>query len=109
MVNEKFDVTTPTCIICNKRGSVKLSYEELRTLNNEMSVEPRKNIQDILPNLTRSEREQLITGTHKLCFMEAFGQLHCEHNFVKDTITNTDVRCCEKCELWEDDQLEEEE
>jgi hypothetical protein len=41
--------------------------------------------------------------------MKAFGQLDCEHNFVEDTITNTDVRCCEKCELWEDDQLEEEE
>ena len=82
--------------------------EEVKTLNKEMSVEPRKNIQDILPNLTRSEREQIMTGTHQKCFMKAFGQLDCEHNFVEDTITNTDVRCCEKCELWEDDQLEEE-
>ena len=108
MTAEKFDVVTPTCIMCKKRGTVKLSYAELKVLNKEMSAETRKSIQDVLPNLTRSEREQIMTGTHQKCFMKAFGQLDCEHNFVEDTITNTDVRCCEKCELWEDDQLEEE-
>jgi len=97
--NRKIKVKTRPCIMCGDTGIVEVYRADYIAWNNG------KLIQNVMPYLTRSQSEQMINGTHQNCSMELYGQLDCEHNFVEDTNTNTDVRCCEKCELWEDDQL----
>lgn len=101
--NRKIKVKTKPCIMCGNSGIVEVYRADYIAWTNGQLI------QNVMPYLTRSQSEQMINGTHQKCSMEMFGQLDCEHNFVPDTITNTEVRCCEYCELWEDDQLKEDE
>ena len=99
-------IRSKECIICNKAGFVEMLRPDYISYRNEMEKDPkeRKTIQEILPDYKRSIREQLINGTHPVCSQKLYGQYNCNHNFVKES--NSLVRCCEKCELWEDDQLD---
>jgi len=99
-------IRSKECIICNQVGFVEMFRPDYISYRNEMEKDPRerKTIQEILPDYKRSIREQLINGTHPICGQKLYGQYDCNHNFVKEF--NSTVRCCEKCELWEDDQLD---
>lgn len=101
-----YKIQTPECIICFKTGFVEIPRPDYIRYKKEMAKETRLNIQEILPDMKRHDREQLINGTHPICGMELYGQLDCDHNFVFET-DDSEIRCCDKCELWEDDQLED--
>ena len=96
-------IKSGVCFFCNKEGFVKMYRPDWIRYRNEMEKDPleRKPIQDILPDYSRSDREQLINGTHNICSQDAFGQYYCDHDFIKEG--NSNIRCCSKCELWEDD------
>jgi hypothetical protein len=69
--NTKLVVTTPTCIHCNETGVLivdKDKYKEFRETPRHL----RRLIQDIFPDTSRGEREQLINGTHPECFDDMF-------------------------------------
>lgn len=99
-------IKTSECIMCFKTGFVEMPRPDYIRYRNEMAKEKRLNIQEILPDMKRHHREQLINGTHPICSQELYGQNNCDHNFVYET-DDSEIRCCEKCELWEDDQLED--
>ena len=61
-------VATPRCMLCGQSGIV---------MADELGLEAWQGgvlIQDALPTLTSSQREQLMTGIHDECWNNAFGE-----------------------------------
>ena len=66
-----FAVTTKECIHCRQTGTVMVDpvkYIEFIETPRHL----RRLIQDIFPDHSRAEREQLLTGVHPECFEEMF-------------------------------------
>ncbi len=60
-------VTTPTCPHCGYGGEMPLTPAELALLNAGIPVH------EAVQRLDRSDREQLISGTHPECWTDLFG------------------------------------
>jgi hypothetical protein len=60
-------IQTPRCIYCGETGALELSNEGIAKYENGSLI------QYAFPELHRSLREQLITGTHPKCWKEMFG------------------------------------
>lgn len=60
--NMTYVVQTPTCRLCNKTGTVKIPADGFFKWNFGMLI------QDALPDLDKSLREQMMTGTHPSCW-----------------------------------------
>lgn len=67
-----FEVTTKECIHCGQTGTVMVDEEKYREFKQTPS-HLRRLIQDIFPDHSKGEREQLMTGVHPECFEEMFG------------------------------------
>jgi len=66
-----FAVTTKECVHCGQTGTVMVDPEKYI----EFTQTPRhlrRLIQDIFPDHSRAEREQLMTGVHPKCFEDMF-------------------------------------
>ena len=66
-----FAVRTKECINCRQTGTVMVDREKYQ----EFTKTPRhlrRLIQDIFPEHSRAEREQLMTGVHPECFDDMF-------------------------------------
>jgi hypothetical protein len=66
-----FAVTTKECIHCRKTGSVMVDSEKYIEFT-QTPRHQRRLIQDIFPEQSRAEREQLLTGVHPECFEDMF-------------------------------------
>lgn len=55
-------VQTPICRLCNKTGTVEIPADGFFKWNFGMLI------QDALPDLDKSLREQMMTGTHPSCW-----------------------------------------
>lgn len=67
-----FAVTTKECIHCRQTGTVMVdrrAYAEFIQTPRHL----RRLVQDIFPDHSKGEREQLMTGVHPECFEEMFG------------------------------------
>ena len=53
---------TPTCVMCSKEGFVEVSSEGY------MARKKGALIQDAFPDLDKSLREQIVSGTHPKCW-----------------------------------------
>lgn len=60
-------VETSPCMVCGQHGTVDVPEDGL----NEW-IHKGVHIQDALPGVDRSIREQLLTGTHPECWQEMF-------------------------------------
>lgn len=60
-------IVTPTCIICDRIGTVALTTDQAARYNQGGPIH------EALPEVPREEREQLISGTHPDCWTQAFG------------------------------------
>lgn len=61
-------VHTPKCFYCKGTGTMTVSSEGyLKRLSGAA-------IQDAYPELTKGEREQILTGTHSDCWDAAYGK-----------------------------------
>ena len=58
---------TPPCFICRQPSLADLSAHVAAALSAEAPV------QDLLPEMPRPGREQLISGTHPACWAATFG------------------------------------
>ncbi len=67
----KLVVTTPTCIHCRETGELIVDKEKYKEFT-ETPRHLRRLIQDIFPEHSRGEREQLLTGVHPECFDDMF-------------------------------------
>jgi len=56
------------CVVCEKPKQLTITTEQLR----ELTRPDRRNIQFVLPDLSRAQRELLITGTCGDCWNELF-------------------------------------
>lgn len=77
MANITTRVTTPVCMFCRQNGSIELTVEEAQALaddNERSKLGEGKLIQQILPNRTADEREQIISGTHPKCWEKFIGE-----------------------------------
>lgn len=66
-----FAVTTKECVHCGQTGTVMVdcrAYAEFTQVPRHL----RRLVQDIFPDHSRAEREQLMTGVHPECFEEMF-------------------------------------
>lgn len=67
-------IVTQACIFCGEGGVIEMTQE---VWNNGLAMRNEgKHIQDAFPTLNAGEREQLLTGTHEVCWDNEFG--HCE-------------------------------
>ena len=65
---ETVTITTPVCRFCGEEGTLEIPAEV------ELAVRERTApIQDILPDHSPDEREQIITGIHGACWDAKFG------------------------------------
>jgi len=60
--NMTYVVQTPTCILCKNTGTVEIPADGFFKWNFGMLI------QDALPDLDKSLREQMMTGTHPKCW-----------------------------------------
>ena len=60
-------VSTPACFLCHRADHITLPAYAAAALAAGAPV------QDVLPDMPRPEREQLISGTHPDCWAAAFG------------------------------------
>lgn len=58
---------TPPCIVCGRSSVIELPAYAAAALSAGAPV------QNVLPDLARPEREQLISGTHPACWAATFG------------------------------------
>ena len=66
-----FAVTTKQCVHCGQTGTVMVerrAYQEFTQTPRHL----RRLVQDIFPDHSKEEREQLMTGVHPECFEEMF-------------------------------------
>jgi len=66
-----FAVTTKECVHCGKTGTVMVerrAYAEFTQVPRHL----RRLVQDIFPDHSKEEREQLMTGVHPKCFEDMF-------------------------------------
>ncbi len=70
-LNTSLVVTTPTCIHCRETGVLIVDREKYKEFK-ETPRHLRRLIQDIFPEHSRGEREQLLTGVHPECFDDMF-------------------------------------
>lgn len=59
---------TPSCLICRQVSLIELPAPIAAALSAGVPV------QDLLPEMPRPEREQLVSGTHPACWAATFGQ-----------------------------------
>jgi len=67
-----FAVTTKQCVHCRQTGTVMVdrrAYAEFTQTPRHL----RRLVQDIFPDHSKGEREQLMTGVHPECFEDMFG------------------------------------
>lgn len=57
------------CVWCKKDGNFVLTAQQYRDI-----VVNGKYIQDVFPDLSAEEREFMISGTHAVCWNEAFNE-----------------------------------
>jgi hypothetical protein len=60
-------VRTPICFLCHRAAQITIPTAAAAALGAGALV------QDVLPEMPRPMREQLITGTHPACWTAAFG------------------------------------
>ena len=60
-------IITPPCGLCGKTGSVEVTEEEFEAYQKAPGP-----LQQVLPRLSKEERELLISGTHPDCFNTLF-------------------------------------
>jgi hypothetical protein len=60
-------IETRRCFHCGDKGMILLPNEGIK------AYEDGALIQDAFPDLPRSQREQIISGTHPECWIEMFG------------------------------------
>ena len=63
-------VPTRKCVYCLEEGTVQVIR---RDWYEYLWENPRKTVQEHFPYLSRAYREQIISGTHPVCFAEMFG------------------------------------
>jgi hypothetical protein len=56
----------PRCPVCRKRSEVEMDIADL------LDWTGGKMIQDVFPEMSKEDREVLISGTHPKCFNELF-------------------------------------
>lgn len=61
-------VHTPTCFVCGKRGIVNVSADAFLAWQSGNGP-----IQEFFPNESLDVREQMISGTHPVCWSEIYG------------------------------------
>jgi len=66
-----FAVTTKECIHCRQTGTVMVDPDKYKEFT-ETPSHLRRLIQDIFPQHSREQREQLLTGVHPECFDDMF-------------------------------------
>jgi len=66
-----FAVSTKECIHCRQTGTVMVEPEKYIEFT-QTPKHLRRLIQDIFPEHSRGQREQLLTGVHPECFDEMF-------------------------------------
>lgn len=59
---------TPPCLICRQVSLIELAAPIAAALSAGVLV------QDLLPEMPRAEREQLVSGTHPACWAASFGE-----------------------------------
>tara|TARA_R100000664_G_C2705360_1_gene104189 strand:+ start:380 stop:622 length:243 start_codon:yes stop_codon:yes gene_type:complete len=64
----KYVVETVRCFHCGNTGTVEIFTQEMFYLNQGY------HIQDAVKSLDKHDREQMITGTHRKCWYEMFGE-----------------------------------
>jgi len=64
-------VTTKECIHCRKTGTLTVDKDKYIEFTQTPS-HLRRLIQDIFPQHSRGQREQLLTGVHPKCFDDMF-------------------------------------
>ena len=67
-----FAVTTKQCVHCRQTGTVMVdrrAYAEFTQTPRHL----RRLVQDIFPDHSKGESEQLMTGVHPECFEDMFG------------------------------------
>ena len=67
LIDETYIVETPTCGWCDKGGAVEVPA--VGFFARQLGAA----IQDAYPDLDKSLREQLMTGTHPSCWNKMFG------------------------------------
>ncbi len=60
-------VTTKPCPFCNRESTLHVPIDGFRAWRAGALI------QNALPDMSLAQREQLISGTHALCFERAFG------------------------------------
>lgn len=60
--------TTKPCQVCSETSEFELDTEKLRQWEGGAFA------QDVFPEMSAAEREQLISGTHPACWDELFGE-----------------------------------
>jgi len=66
--NTTYIVETPQCGLCKKGGTVEVPMEGF------LVYQLGGLIQEAFPDLDKSLREQIISGTHPICWKEAYGE-----------------------------------
>ena len=90
-------IYTPTCVMCGQTGQVRLSTKDAETFYNNSGL-----IQDDLPHLSVSIREQLMTGTHDACWQRMVDEGECGtcgegEEFAKDECPKSQRSCGHHC------------
>lgn len=60
-------IITPACMFCQKTGALTVTREQADRL------QAGEFTQEVLPEMDRSHREQIISGTHPECWEAIFG------------------------------------
>lgn len=68
-------IATKTCTVCGQTGTVEVSASEYLAYVAYSNGQGPRLIQDALPTLDFDKREQIISGTHPVCWDKIFGEL----------------------------------
>lgn len=60
-------IETPTCFVCGYRGRLEVLSSGVRARRDGALI------QEAFPDLDKTLREQIISGTHPECWTEVFG------------------------------------
>lgn len=63
-------IQTGMCLMCHKTGTVEIPDEAVSRFKDWRAG--KGHIQNLLPELSAGDREQLMTGTHDACFDAMF-------------------------------------
>jgi hypothetical protein len=61
-------VITPTCNHCGKRGALEVDSIAYNAWKEGALI------QEVLPDMDKADREQLMTGIHPACWIEIFAE-----------------------------------